>query len=130
MLFIGGRQTKWPAVEQALGELGIADGVLYVQGLEQARTHLESHDQTAPSVVLLSIDRIGGNGLDALKTLKANERLGRVPVVVLASSSDARLVNESFAQGAAGYLVEAADSREFAQAIRRIHDYWTLSELP
>jgi len=128
MLFIGGRQTQWPALERALGELGIADGVLYADGMNQALIYLENREEPVPSVVLLTID--GDDALEALKILKADERLGQTPVVVLANSNDERLVNESFARGGAGYMVEPGDIGEFARAIRIVRDYWSLSELP
>ena len=130
MLFIGGRQTEWPAIERALSELGIAGGVLYAERMDQALTYLHNREEPVPSVVLLTIDEGGSDGLEALKVLKADERIGRVPVVVLASSNDERLVNESFALGAAGYMLEPDDSREVAEAIRMIRNYWSLSELP
>jgi len=130
MLLVGGCQSRWATVEQALGELGIAGGVLCVGDVDDALTYLWNSEETVPSVVLLSIQDAGGDRLDALKVLKAHERLQRIPVVVLANSNDVRLVNESFALGAAGYMLEPADNREFAEAIRRIHDYWNLSELP
>ena len=130
ILFIGGGQTEWPALQHALGELGIADGVLYVPGVEQALLYLENREEPIPSVVLLTIEDAGGDGLEALDILKADEQLGRVPIVVLASCNDVQLVNESFARGAAGYLVEPDDRRQFAKVIRRIQDYWSLSELP
>ena len=130
MLFIGGGQTQWLAVREALSELGISDSVVYIRGAHAALAHLGKPREAVPCVVLLSIDDIGGDGLDTLKVLKADKRLARVPVVVLASSNDVRLVNESFALGAAGYMVEPGDSRELAEAIRMIHQYWSLSEVP
>ena len=130
MLFIGDGHTDWPGVEHALSEMSIADDVLYVDGMEQALIHLGNHEESVPSVVLLTLDDGGRDGLEALKILKADERLGRVPVVVLASSNDVQLVDESFALGAAGYMVQPGDSAELAEAIRMIQDYWSLSELP
>jgi len=130
MLIVGGCQSRWASVEQALAELGIAGGVRCVGDVDDALTYLWNTEGALPSVVLLGIEDAGGDRLDALKVLKADERLQRIPVVVLAPSNDVRLVNESFALGAAGYMVEPADSREFAEAIRRIHDYWSLCELP
>jgi hypothetical protein len=39
-------------------------------------------------------------------------------------------VRESFALGAAGYLAGPTDCHAVAEAIRRIYNYWSLSELP
>lgn len=111
-----------------MGELGIDDGVLYTNGMDQALMYLGNREEPVPSVVLLTLD--GGDGLKVLRILKADKRFGRTPVVVLAGSRDERLIDESFALGAAGYMVQPDDSREFAQTIVMINNYWSLSELP
>jgi DNA-binding NarL/FixJ family response regulator len=110
--------------------LGIADCVLHLPEVPEAMDYLRGCDGDGPSVVVLRLNGAVDQMLNALKTVKAEERLQSVPVVTLASSDDGRLVDQSFALGAAGHMVERTDPGEFAEAIRMIHDYWSLSELP
>ena len=130
ILLVGDYQTEWPAVERALGALSIADRVLHLPEISDALDYLTDCEGGEPSVVVLRLNGAVDQMLDLLKTVKADKRLQGIPVVTLAPSDEVRLVNESFALGAAGYMVERTDPAEFAEAIRMIHDYWSLSELP
>jgi hypothetical protein len=40
------------------------------------------------------------------------------------------MVDESFGLGAAGYMAKSSDHLEFAERMRTLHAYWSLSELP
>jgi len=130
LLLAGDCRAEWATVEEALAELGLAGSLTHMAGLDDALDYLRDVHHAVPCVVLLSVHSAGGDGLATLRTFKADARLRTIPLVVLARSHDADLVSQCFALGAAGYLVEPADCRAFAEAIRRIYNYWSLSELP
>jgi DNA-binding NarL/FixJ family response regulator len=70
------------------------------------------------------------NGMEFLKIAKADEKLRRLPVIVLTTSKDEWDRFQSFDLSVAGYIIKPADYKRFLEAIRTIHLYWTLSELP
>jgi CheY-like chemotaxis protein len=70
------------------------------------------------------------NGLEFLRTIKTDENLKKIPVIVLTTSSQEEDVVESFNFGVAGYIVKSVDYIEFTQAIKTINSYWTLSKVP
>jgi DNA-binding NarL/FixJ family response regulator len=130
VLLAGGCRTDWRAVEGALAELGLGGCVAHAPDVDEALALLKTKSDTLPRVVVLSVQADRDDRLATLKAFKGDAQLRSVPVVVLANSHDASLVNDSFALGAAGYLAEPSDCRRFAEALRRIHNYWSLSELP
>ena len=70
------------------------------------------------------------NGLEFLQTIKTDENLKKIPVIVLTTSSQQEDITESFKFSVAGYIVKSADYIEFTQAIKTINSYWTLSKVP
>jgi CheY-like chemotaxis protein len=70
------------------------------------------------------------NGIEFLKIAKADDKLRRIPVVVLTTSRDDQDKVESFKLSVAGYIVKPVDYKKFVEAIKVIELYWTLSELP
>ncbi|MEN6338285.1 MAG: response regulator, partial [Phycisphaerales bacterium] len=65
-----------------------------------------------------------------LRTIKQDDQLKSIPVVVLGPSGDHDIVDESFELGAAGYMTKSPDTREFSATMRTLYEYWSLSELP
>jgi CheY-like chemotaxis protein len=70
------------------------------------------------------------NGLDFLKILKTDERLRRIPVVVLTTSKEEKDRMESFNLGVAGYMIKPVEYPGFVEVVRTIQRYWNLSEMP
>jgi CheY-like chemotaxis protein len=56
------------------------------------------------------------NGLEVLKTIKANEHLKVIPVVVLTSSRETPDLVEFYKHGVNAYVVKPVDFSEFMQA--------------
>jgi DNA-binding NarL/FixJ family response regulator len=70
------------------------------------------------------------NGREFLQVIKEDERLKRIPVIVLTTSNDDWDMVESFKLSVAGYIVKPVDFTKFVEAIRTIDCYWTLSQMP
>ena len=118
-----------PAARQALTELDLEDRVISAPASEMLR-YLKTERGRRPCVVLLTVDESSDDGLGTLKTIKQDEQLRSIPVVVLGPSGDSRIVNESFGLGAAGYMVKSPDRSELSATMRTLYEYWSLSELP
>ncbi|WP_428416597.1 response regulator [Methylibium sp.] len=73
---------------------------------------------TPPDVVLLDIAMPQRDGLDVLKSLKAE--FPRLPVLMLSTYPDRQYAVRSLKLGAAGYLNKSADSEQMIDAIRRV----------
>jgi CheY-like chemotaxis protein len=77
-----------------------------------------------PKVVLLDLRLPKLDGLQVLKTLRAEPRTRFVPVVVLTSSHEERDVIRSYNFGGNAYVVKPIDSDKFIQAVRELGLFW------
>jgi CheY-like chemotaxis protein len=124
-----GRDSQLMAWE-VLCELGEAGHVVRQPDVEQALAHLREKGADRPAVILLDGFEPNEDGLDLLRTLKGDESLKSIPLVVLAAAADVMTIDECYRIGVAGYIVKSDDRRELADAMRAVQEYWTLSELP
>src|SRR5258708_806125 len=103
------------SVKRALRELN-SNHVLNVAGNgEEALVRLRNQGNTLPGIILLDINMPRMNGLDFLKVLKTDDRLRRIPVVVLTTSKEEKDRLESFNLSVAGYMVKPVDYAGFVE---------------
>jgi CheY-like chemotaxis protein len=118
------------SVRRALRELN-SNHILNVAGNgEEALVYLGNQANSVPGIILLDLNMPRMNGIDFLKILKNDERLRRIPVVVLTTSKEEKDRMESFNLSAAGYMIKPVDYAGFVEVVRTIQRYWNLSEMP
>ncbi len=116
------------SVKRALRELAAANPLQVFHHAEAALEHLRGAGVAPPGLILLDLNMPRMNGLEFLQELKADPQLRHIPVVILTTSREERDRAESFALGAAGYMVKPIGHDLFVSVMRTIVDYWTLSE--
>ena len=129
ILLVEDSEANTPVAKHALDELGISNRLISAS-VPEAMHYLRTPGEQRPGVVVLSVDDAGEDGLAALRTIKQDDQLRSIPVVVLGPSGDSRMIDESFGLGAAGYMTKSSDQLEFAATMRTLYEYWSLSELP
>jgi CheY-like chemotaxis protein len=77
-----------------------------------------------PHLVLLDLNLPKVQGLEVLKTLRAEERTRLLPVVILTASGEERDVAAGYAHGANSYIRKPVDFTQFATAIQQLGLYW------
>lgn len=77
-----------------------------------------------PSVILLDIGLPKLNGHEVLRSIKTDERLRCIPVIMLSTSADPGDVTRSYQAGANSYVVKALDFADFTGRVNAIKDYW------
>jgi CheY-like chemotaxis protein len=118
------------SVRRALRELSSANPLGVASNGEEALTYLRNTEHAIPGIILLDLNMPRMNGIDFLKVLKTDQRLRRIPVVVLTTSREKQDRMESFNLGAAGYMVKPLDYPGFVEVMRTIQNYWNMSEMP
>jgi CheY-like chemotaxis protein len=117
-------------VKRALKDLKVTNELVPIGNGEEAIDYLKRECVTKPCIVLLDLNMPKMDGAEFLKTVKADNSLKKIPVVILTTSNSDRDVIESFELGAAGYMVKSIDYEKFVETIQVIDRYWTLSKLP
>ena len=79
-----------------------------------------------PAVVLLDIKMPRMSGLEVLKTMRAEERMRRIPVVILSSSREESDLARSWDLGANAYVIKPVDVDQFFEAVRTLGQFWAV----
>jgi CheY-like chemotaxis protein len=97
---------------------------LYHRGKFTART------PGNPVVVLLDNKMPKVSGLEVLKTMKADEHLKLIPVVVLTSSREMPDLVEFYKHGVNAYVVKPVDFADFMNAVKQLGVFWAAVNEP
>lgn len=121
----------------ALEEHHLANQVAVVRDGEQALDYLYRRGEFKtraggqPILVLLDLKLPKVNGLEVLQSIKADEQLKLIPVVVLTSSRETPDLIECYQLGVNAYVVKPVDFTEFMNAVRQLGIFWAaINELP
>jgi CheY-like chemotaxis protein len=117
-------------VRRAFKDLKVTNPLVHRTNGEEALEYLKDENNKIPCVILLDLNMPRMNGTEFLKVAKSDEKLKKIPVVMLTSSKEERDIIESFRLSVAGYIVKPVDYKNFVETIKTIDLYWTLSELP
>lgn len=116
----------------ALSEAHLANPVVHVEdGVEcldylYCRGAWASRPPGDPAVVLLDIKMPRMNGLDVLTEMRSQERLKRIPVVILSSSREESDLARSWDLGANAYVIKPVDVDQFFEAVRTLGQFWAV----
>ncbi len=111
-------------VVRAFRKAGIDEFIVARTG-EEALTTLENQaGQPYPSLVLLDLKLPKVNGLEVLRSMRANEETRLVPVVVFTSSDEEGDILQSYELGANSYIRKPVDYESFMEAVQAVISYW------
>ena len=102
---------------------------------EQALAYLRQEEGFAeaprPDLVLLDLNLPRKNGTEVLAEMRADERLARIPVIVLTSSAAQQDIDDCYARGANAFVVKPQDLDAFMDLIETIRRFWLgVAQLP
>lgn len=92
--------------------------------LRNIGVHPPSATERLPSLILLDLNMPGIDGREVLSSIKADERLRGIPIVILTTSSDERDVNECYRIGASTYIQKPVTFEGLTDAIGALRHYW------
>lgn len=91
------------------------------QGVDMLR---QLADHALPDLILLDLNLPRMNGQEVLKEIRADERLRRICVVVLTSSSAERDIVMSYNLGANAYVCKPIRLEEIRDMVSRLEGFW------
>lgn len=77
-----------------------------------------------PRVILLDIKLPKLDGHQVLKTLRADPRTRRIPVVMMTSSMQERDIEEAYAHGANSFIVKPVNFDGLTEVVSQVGTYW------
>lgn len=109
---------------RALKELHVDNPLVVCENGEEGLAWLRDAADP-PCLVLLDLNMPIMNGIEFLEHVKGDERLRRIPMVVLTTSEEMEDKVRSFDLGIAGYMAKSVNYRQFVEIMRSIDAYWT-----
>lgn len=106
----------------------VMDGVEAIKYLKQED---QFKDKPVPDLVLLDLNLPKWDGREVLKEIKTDEKLKRIPVVVLTTSNAEQDIIHSYDLHANCFINKPVDFDNFFDIVRKIEDFWlTITILP
>lgn len=131
ILLVEDSPEDFEATERAFRRAGLknpihrcADGDEALDYLYRRGRYADPAASPTPGIILLDLNLPGTDGREVLETVKGDESLKRIPVIVLTTSSDERDVEACYRSGANSYIQKPVDLDGFMRAIERLKGYW------
>jgi CheY-like chemotaxis protein len=130
ILLVDDDSTDAILFERALEKLQITNPLVRLIDCKAALEYLRNQENIRPWIIFTDLNTPEMNGIEFLISIKSDETLKHIIVIVLSGSGDERDVAESFKLGAAGYMVKPSDHKKLIEIIGTTLAYWTIGELP
>ena len=122
---------------RALKEQNLANEIFVAEDGEEAldflfcRGNFSDRNPIKPmKVVFLDLKLPKVSGLEVLREIKTDERMKKLPVVVVTSSREDPDIQSAYDLGANSYLVKPVEFDAFRQAMSNAGFYWLLINQP
>jgi CheY-like chemotaxis protein len=122
---------------EALSEHNLANLVVSVNDGVEAMEYLnyegkyKNRKTGNPAVILLDLKMPRMDGIEVLKTIRKDEKLKTLPVVMLTSSREEPDLKKCYELGVNAYVVKPVIFKDFLEAVKHIGFFWALlNELP
>ena len=119
--------------QRALKEAKILNKIYIVRDGKEALDYLKHEGQykgteasPKPGLILLDINLPKINGLDVLKSIKADSQLKNIPVVMLTVSKRDEDILKGYNRGCNSFIQKPVDFDKFVQIVKEISLYWGL----
>jgi two-component system response regulator len=99
----------------------VDDGVKAMQFL---RGEGEYAGTPRPDLVLLDLNLPRKDGREVLAELKADEKLKRIPIVILTTSEEDADIVHAYDMNANCYVTKPVDFEQFAKVVKTIDNFW------
>jgi CheY-like chemotaxis protein len=120
----------------ALAEQNLANEVIVIQDGAEALDYLyhrgkyQMRSPGNPAVILLDLKLPKVDGLAVLKTVKSDEQLKTIPVVILTSSREEKDLVRSYELGVNAYVTKPVDFSEFVKSVSLLGLFWAVINEP
>jgi len=115
-------------VEEVFQEAKIRNNLHIAEDGEEAMLFLHKEGQFSdaprPDIILLDLNLPKKDGREVLKEIKEDDKLKRIPVVVLTTSKAEEDILKSYDLHANSYITKPVNFDQFIKVIKSIEDFW------
>lgn len=121
----------------ALSESKLANDLHFVENGEELMDYLyqrgkyNQENAPRPGLILLDLNMPKKDGREALREIKADPELKRIPVIVLTTSNATEDISKSYDYGVNSFITKPVTFRDLLKVVKTIGNYWFgIVELP
>ena len=134
VLVVEDNQDDVTIIQRAMRKSDVKCELYFAYDGEEALNFLqqkgESEDAPRPDLILLDLNLPKINGLEVLAQIKEDERIRRIPVIVLTVSTSQEDMVKAYDSGAASYMTKPVGSKDFERLIETVQEYWRIARIP
>lgn len=109
----------------------VEDGEELMDYLAQRGKYANPADAPRPNVILLDLNMPKKDGREALKEIKSNPELRRIPIVIMTTSQSEEDILRSYDLGASSYITKPVTFEGLIELMKTLGQYWVeFVELP
>ena len=127
VLFIEDDMIESMKLQRAIEKFQLKHTIVEAKNGEEALEVLKKGD--LPDIILLDLNMPRMSGIEFLSILKADDRLKYLPTIILTTSENRADLLECFKIGIAGYVIKPLKYEDYEAKIKKVFDYWEISEL-
>jgi chemotaxis family two-component system response regulator Rcp1 len=109
---------------EALGDGELDTHVTVIEDGESAIDYLHRPDAPPPDLILLDLHLPRRSGHEVLAAIKQDDRLRRIPVVILTGSDDERALSAAYDLHANCCVSKPTDLEQFMLTVKKIEHFW------
>ena len=118
-------------IEKNIVQAGVKNQILHFATGSAGLDHLQQHNHgTGGLLILLDLNLPDMTGIDILQTIKADDALKKVPVIVLTTTDDKREIERCYDLGCSVYITKPVEYEQFAHAIRQLGLFFSVIQIP
>ncbi|GAB3196286.1 CheY-like chemotaxis protein [Pontibacter aydingkolensis] len=125
-------------VKDALEESRLKNSINFVENGEELMDYLhhrgkyaDTNEYPTPGLILLDLNMPKKDGREALKEIKADERLKLIPVVVLTTSKAEEDILRTYDLGVSSFITKPVTFTSLVDVMKTLSKYWfEIVELP
>ncbi|MGE0267082.1 MAG: response regulator [Candidatus Omnitrophota bacterium] len=112
-------------LKELMDEAGFGPRVQRFANGEELMTFLSARGRNqAATVIMMDLNMPRKTGYEALKEIRANPDLRRIPVVMMTVSSDPMDIARCYESGANSYITKPFDFTQLLETLKVFRQYW------
>ncbi|MDT0539113.1 MULTISPECIES: response regulator [Croceitalea] len=127
VLFIEDDMIETMKMQRAVAKMESKHVIVEAKNGEEALGIL--NEGSLPDIILLDLNMPRMSGIEFLNILKADARLKYLPTIILTTSENRVDLLKCFEIGIAGYIIKPLKYEDYELKLKRVFDYWEISEL-
>ena len=109
----------------------VDDGEELLEYLQRRGRYADQRNEPLPGLILLDLNMPRKDGREALKEIKADANLRRIPIVVLTTSKAEEDILRTYDLGVNSYITKPVTFKSLVELIKLLGRYWfEVVELP